>query len=57
MTRIETLAWFRAEIERHRHLTDTVRRQERSHAGVDIFQDAIETQLKVIRREAKQVLP
>ncbi|KAF8140101.1 hypothetical protein EV363DRAFT_1311657 [Boletus edulis] len=40
--RTETLGWFRAEIERNRHLTDTV---------------AIENQLNAASREIRQLFP
>ncbi|KAG9314511.1 hypothetical protein JVU11DRAFT_5308 [Chiua virens] len=43
-TRAETLLWFRAEIERNKHLTDTL-------------QDAIENQLTIASREIRQLFP
>ncbi|KIK94863.1 hypothetical protein PAXRUDRAFT_141957 [Paxillus rubicundulus Ve08.2h10] len=39
--RFETIAWFRVEIERNRHLADL---------------DAIENKLNVVMREVRQVL-
>ncbi|KAH6917223.1 hypothetical protein BKA70DRAFT_1251669 [Coprinopsis sp. MPI-PUGE-AT-0042] len=42
MTRRETVAWIRSEIERSKHLDDT---------------NLIEDRLKVCRREIRQILP
>ncbi|KAF8559240.1 hypothetical protein OG21DRAFT_1480628 [Imleria badia] len=41
-TRAETLGWFRAEIERNKHLSDTV---------------AIENQLNIANREIRHLFP
>lgn len=56
-TRAETLLWFRTEIERNKHLTNTVSAYTRPHSTSHAAQVAIENQLNMATREIRQLFP
>lgn len=57
-TRAETLGWFRAEIERNKHLTDTVSTSTRSPSSPShAAQVAIENHLNIANREIRHLFP